>query len=90
MKSPLRYFLFLLVAAVIPALAGCSTPPKTAAEKKAAEEEYVTITVTGSNIPKRIKKSDIEKGTVPQDVQAQLVDKDQFVKDQRPGHVNGN
>ena len=44
----------------------------------------------GSNTPKRIKKSDIENGTTPQDVQAQLVDKDQFVKDQRPGHMNGN
>ena len=90
MKFLLRSFLSLSVAAAIAILAGCSTPPQTAAEKKAAEEEYVTIMVTGSNIPLRIKKSDIAKGTVPQDVQAQLVDKDQFVKDQRPGHMNGN
>jgi PBP1b-binding outer membrane lipoprotein LpoB len=74
-----------LFAAVL-LLAGCETPTETAG-KKAAEDEYVTVNVTGTNIPKRVRKSDIEKGTVPKDVQAQLVDKDIFVQQLMPGRV---
>ena len=67
---------------------GCSSPEKTAA--KQAEDEYVYVTVTGSNIPKKIKKSDIASGNVPADVQAQLMDKDSFAKGLRPGTAKSN
>jgi len=69
---------------VIPLLlAGCATEPKAAGNAPA--EEYVYVTVTGSNIPKRIKKSDLEKGSVPKDGDMQVVDKDSFQKSLRPG-----
>lgn len=70
----------MMVAGV---LAGCGTP--TTAEKKASNDEYVYVTVTGSNVPKRVRKSDIEKGTVPKELNTQLADKDDFAKQLRPG-----
>lgn len=63
--------------------AGCAsqTAEERAAKRKAAEEEYVYITVTGSNIPRRIKKSDILEGkALPKDGDGQMVDKDTFFK----------
>jgi hypothetical protein len=77
------------LAVLVAGVAGCSTPAETAA-KKTADDEYVYVTVTGSNIPKKIKKSDIAAGNVPQDVQAQLVDKDAFAKGLRPGVSKSN
>lgn len=78
MKTP------LLVLPVLLCLVGCDTPTKVA-EKKNANDEYVNVTITGSNIPKRVRKSDIEKGTLPKDVQVQLADKDNFAQQMRPG-----
>ena len=83
---PARILSLLALLACV-ALTSCSTPAKTA-DNKDKEDEYVYVTVTGSNIPKKIKKSDIAAGKVPQDVQAQLVDKDQFEKSLRPGVSN--
>jgi hypothetical protein len=46
-------------------LAGCMTQPKTDA-KNAADDEYVTLPPkTGSNLPRRVKKSDLLAGKVP-------------------------
>lgn len=73
----------LLILVAAGGFTGCSTPPETAANT--AEDEYITVMVTGSNIPKRVKKSDIANGTVPKDVQAQLVDQDAFSKSLQPG-----
>ena len=73
----------LLILAASLGLAGCGTPPKTA--EKPAEEEYVLVPTTGSNIPKRVKKSDLVKGTVAKDVDTQQINKDDFVKSLRPG-----
>jgi hypothetical protein len=75
----------LLILAASLALAGCNTPTKTA--EKAGADDYVSVEVTGSNIPKRVRKSDIEKGTVPKDVQAQVVEKDSFTRQMMPGRV---
>jgi hypothetical protein len=74
----------LLVLPALLWLAGCDTPTEVA-EKKTANDEYVYVTVTGSNIPKRVRKSDIEKGTVPKDLQVQLADKDEFAQQMRSG-----
>lgn len=76
---------FLWLAAAL-TLAGCATPSAQTAGKK-ADDEYVTVTVTGSNIAKRIRKSDIAKGNLTKDEQAQLVDKDNFVRSLQPGKV---
>jgi starvation-inducible outer membrane lipoprotein len=74
----------LLIIAASLGLAGCGTPPKTAGTK-GAEEEYVYVTVTGSNIPKRVKKSDLVKGTVAKDVDTQQINKDDFARSLRSG-----
>jgi hypothetical protein len=73
----------LLILVAILALAGCSTPPKSA--EKPAEEEYVLVPTTGSNIPKRMKKSDLVKGNVEKNSDTQVVDKDTFAKQMRTG-----
>ena len=82
MKLSPRFLLSLQAAVFLGALAGCSSPEKTAAKND--DDEYVTVTVTGSNIPKRIKKSDIAEGNIPKDLQMQLMDKDQFAKASQP------
>ena len=87
MKISTVRILALIALLACTGLTACSTPAKTA-ENKDKEEEYVYVTVTGSNIPKKIKKSDIAAGKVPADVQAQLVDKEQFEKSLRPGVSN--
>lgn len=84
MKLSPRFLLSLQTALLLGALAGCSSPEKTAAKND--DDEYVTVTVTGSNIPKRIKKSDIAKGNIPKDVQMELMDKDQFAKSTQPAN----
>ncbi len=70
-------------------LAGCSTKTKEAkseAEQAAAEEEYVYIpSSTGSNLPKKVKKSDIIAGKVTKDGKVTTVDKDEFSRNLRPG-----
>lgn len=73
--------LFLLAAVL--ALAGCNSPTKTA--EKGAEDEYVLVHVTGSNVPKRVKKSDLVKGEVVKDSDTQVIDKDDFAKSMRTG-----
>jgi len=85
MKAPSRRQVALLSLSLL--AAGCATQSaeERAAKRRAAEEEYVYITVTGSNIPKRIKKSDILKDTLPKDGDAQMVDKEQFLKSLGPG-----
>ena len=79
----------VLVTWLLVSATGCTTKEKTAAQK-AEEDEYVTITVTGSNIPKRVRKSDIAAGKVAKDEQMQLMDKDEFAKSMRPGVPTGN
>ncbi len=73
----------LLIIAASLGLAGCGTPTKTA--EKPAEDEYILVPTTGSNIPKRVKKSDLVKGTVAKDVDTQQISKDDFAKSLRPG-----
>ena len=48
MKTP------LLVLPALLCLVGCDTPTKVA-EKKSADDEYINVTITGSNIPKRVR-----------------------------------
>ena len=43
---------------------GCATDATTAEKAAKEKDEYVTVVTTGSNIPKRVKKSDIINGTV--------------------------
>ncbi len=87
-KSPL-YLCCLLLVSLVVATTGCTTTDKTVAQK-AEEDEYVTITVTGSNIPKRVRKSDIAAGKVAKDEQMQLMDPEAFAKSMRPGAAKGN
>ena len=79
----------VLVTWLLVSATGCTTKEKTAAQK-AEEDEYVTITVTGSNIPKRVRKSDIAAGKVAKDEQMQLMDKEAFVKNAHGGAPKGN
>lgn len=61
-KSRFALSLILLVTIF---LAGCASPEKSAAAK-AADDEYVTIPPkTGSNMPRRVKKSDLLAGKIP-------------------------
>jgi hypothetical protein len=87
-KSPLAVGCLLLTALLISST-GCTTKEKTAAQQ-AEEDEYVTVTVTGSNIPKRVRKSDIAAGKVAKDEQMQLMDKDEFARSMRPGAPKSN
>lgn len=82
-KSPPAVCCLLLTSLLISST-GCTTKEKTAAQQ-AEEDEYVTVTVTGSNIPKRVRKSDIAAGKVAKDEQMQLMDKDEFARSMRPG-----
>jgi|GEM_PF-3703231 len=87
-KPPFRPATFVAIG-LLAFAAGCSSTDKTEA-KKAEADEYVYVTVTGSNIPKRIKKSDIAAGKVEPEVAAQLVDKEEFAKSLRPAPMKGN
>ena len=87
-KSPLAVGCLLLAPLLISST-GCATKEKTAAQQ-AEEDEYVTVTVTGSNIPKRVRKSDIAAGKVAKDEQMQLMDKDEFARSMRPGAPKSN
>ena len=70
-----------LLAAIV--LTGCATPPKPEA-KKAADDEYVYLPpATGSHVQRKVLKSDLLAGRVPNDDQA--VDKDQFARSINPG-----
>lgn len=89
MKSFPRFMLPFLAAALLAAFAGCQSNPKTA-DAKAAEDEYVYVMVTGSNIPKKIKKSDIVAGKVDPEVQMQLMTKEEFAKSTQPRAMKGN
>ncbi len=47
-------------------LTGCTTPPKAAAADKTGEDEYVYLPPkTGSNVPRKVKKSDLLAGKIP-------------------------
>lgn len=87
-KSPLAVCCLLLTSLLLSST-GCTTTDKTAAQK-AEEDEYVTVTVTGSNIPKRVKKSDIVAGKVAKDEQMQIMDPEAFAKNMRPGAPKSN
>lgn len=87
-KSPHAVCCLLLTSLLITST-GCTTTEKTAAQME-KEDEYVTVTVTGSNIPKRVRKSDIAAGKVAKDEQMQVMDKDEFAKSLRPGAMKGN
>lgn len=77
----MQFRLSALVAVLV--LAGCSSSTKTA--EKAAEDEYIYVSVTGSNVPKRVKKSDLVKGEVAKDVDTQQISKEDFAKSLRVG-----
>lgn len=79
----------LLLTALLISTTGCATKEKTAAQK-GEQDEYVYVTVTGSNIPKKIKKSDIAAGKVAKDEQMQLMDKEAFARSVQPGSPKGN
>ena len=85
MKTSLRPVSIFSVLAGASFLAGCASDPATAAKAKADKDEYVTVMTTGSNIPVRIKKSDLEKGQVAKGTLADSVDKDDFNRNLRPG-----
>ena len=87
MKISLRSVTIFSVIAVTSFLAGCASDPATAAKAKADKEAYVTVMTTGSNIPVRIKKSDLAKGQVAKGTLADSVDKDEFSRNLRPGQV---
>ncbi len=76
------YRVFVLGSILL--LAGCNSAPK-AAETKGAEDEYIYVTATGSNVPKRVKKSDLVKGTVAKELDTQQISKEDFAKSLRPG-----
>lgn len=88
MKHSSRWAGFILAASLLGGVTGCSSAPAKTADSK-PEDEYVYVTVTGSNIPKKVKKSDIAAGTVPKDVQAQLMDKDALQRQMVPGKAPG-
>lgn len=88
MKSPVRSVLLMLLTILPAAFTGCKTTDQTAGTK--GEDEYVYVTVTGSNIPKRIKKSDIAAGKVPKDEQMQVIDKEDFARGMHPTPMKGN
>ncbi|MEI6105961.1 MAG: hypothetical protein WCR49_03010 [Opitutae bacterium] len=76
-----------LAAFIIGGVTGCSAPATTADKK--TEDEYIYVKVTGSNIPKKIKKSDIAAGKLPKDVDMQLMDKDALQRQMVPGKAPG-
>lgn len=85
MKISLHSVSICSVIAVVSFLTGCASDPASAAKAKADKDEYVTVMTTGSNIPVRIKKSDLEKGQVAKGTLADSVDKDEFNRNLRPG-----
>ena len=87
MKIFPRSISVLSVLAAASFLPGCASDPATAAKAKADKDEYVTVMTTGSNIPVRIKKSDLEKGQVAKGTVADTIDKDEFSRNLRPGQV---
>lgn len=80
---------YTLAALALLCLAGCASKPKQAkaeGEQAAAEEEYVYVpSPTGSNLPKKVKKSDVLAGKVTKDGKVTTVDKDEFSRNLRPG-----
>jgi starvation-inducible outer membrane lipoprotein len=76
-----------LIGAIVYVLAGCATKPKEAkAEDSEQQDEYVYVqSPTGSNLPKKVKKTDVVAGKVTKDGQTQTVDKDEFARNLRPG-----
>jgi hypothetical protein len=84
MNIPFRSVFVFATLAGATFLAGCASDPAAAAKAKADKEEYVTVMTTGSNIPVRIKKSDLEKGQVTKGILADNIDKDDFARNAVP------
>ena len=87
MKHPSRWAGIVLAVGLLGGVAGCSTPATTADKK--SEDEYVYVKVTGSNIPKKVKKSDIAAGTVPKDVDMQLMNPESLQRSLNPSKAPG-
>jgi hypothetical protein len=84
----MKYLTFTAIGVLAFTLAGCATKTKEAKAEQSGqqEEEYVYVpSATGSNLPKKVKKSDIVSGNVAKDGQAQTVNKDDFARNLRPG-----
>jgi hypothetical protein len=87
MKHSSRWARIILVTGIIGSVTGCSAPATTADNK--TEDEYVYVKVTGSNIPKKVKKSDIAAGTVPKDTDMQLMNPESLQRSLHPGKAPG-
>ena len=84
----MKYLRLLLSLSFAAVLTGCATKTKEAKAEQSGqqEEEYVYVpSSTGSNLPKKVKKSDVVAGKVSKDGQTQTVDKDEFARNLRPG-----
>lgn len=79
----------LLFATLVLLITGCASKTKEAkaeGEQAVAEDEYVYVpSSTGSNLPKKVKKSDVVSGKVTKDGKVVTVDKDEFSRNLRPG-----
>ena len=87
MKHSSRWAGIILAAGLLGGFTGCSAPTATADKK--TDDEYVYVKVTGSNIPKKVKKSDIAAGTVPKDVDMQLMNPESLQRSLHPGKAPG-
>ncbi|MES1168237.1 MAG: hypothetical protein ABUL61_03605 [Oleiharenicola lentus] len=83
MKNNPRPFSPWLLLPLLLAGAGCASTP--AADQAAKDDEYIYVQVTGSNIPKRIKRSALATDDLPKDGDMQVIDKEQFMKSMGPG-----
>jgi hypothetical protein len=87
MKLASRWTGIILAAGILGGITGCSAPATTADKK--SDDEYVYVKVTGSNIPKKVKKSDIAAGTVPKDVDMQLMNPESLQRSLNPSKAPG-
>jgi len=84
----MKYLRPALVSILILGLFGCASKTKEAQAEQSGqqEDEYVYVpSATGSNLPKKVRKSDVVAGKVAKDGQTQTVDKDEFSRNLRPG-----
>ncbi|MBI3885236.1 MAG: hypothetical protein HY302_05845 [Opitutae bacterium] len=87
MNLPRRSVSLFSALALAGVFSGCASDPKTAEARKAEKDEYVTVMTTGSNIPVRIKKSDLAEGKVAKGTLADSVSGEEFAKNLRPGRA---
>jgi uncharacterized lipoprotein len=79
------YHAVFALAAIL--IAGCATNPKQESQKK-DDDEYVMLPPrTGSNVPRKVKKSDILAGKVIDAGDAVDIDKDKFAREAQRGGV---